>query len=93
MIFYNREALPEGCERSDVRIMAQPFSHFADELGEPRAANMVMLGALLQATGVLEEERILAVLRKVVKKVHWLEVDRQALAKGRYLVMELGGRA
>jgi 2-oxoisovalerate ferredoxin oxidoreductase beta subunit len=85
-IFYNGAALPDGCERPDVRVVAQPFNQIASDLGEPRAANMVMLGALLEATGVLAEGPILAVLRKLVKNVHWFEVDRLALNKGRDLV-------
>jgi Pyruvate/2-oxoacid:ferredoxin oxidoreductase gamma subunit len=85
-IFYNGSALPEGCDRGDVHVVAQPFNQIASDLGEPRAANMVMLGALLEATGVLPEEPILAVLRKFVKNVHWFEVDRLALSKGRDLL-------
>jgi Pyruvate/2-oxoacid:ferredoxin oxidoreductase gamma subunit len=85
-IFYNGESLPEGCGRADVRLVAQPFSHHADEVGEARAANMVMLGALLEATGVLPDERIWPVLRKFVKNVHWFDVDRRALARGRELM-------
>ena len=45
-IFYNGDTVPEGCERDGVHMITQPFSRFADELGEPRAANMIMLGAL-----------------------------------------------
>ena len=49
-IIYNGETIPEECERDDVHILARPFTHVADELGDGRAANMVMLGALLEAT-------------------------------------------
>ena len=51
-VIYNGETFPEDCARDDVHVLALPFTHVADELGDARAANMVMLGALLEITGV-----------------------------------------
>ena len=55
----------------------------ADELGEPRAANIVLLGALLEATGLLHEQDVIAALERKVKSERWLEIDRRALLRGR----------
>ncbi len=62
-----------------------PFTQLADELGDKRAANMVMLGALLEIAGVLPQASIDAALRRLVKNPRWVELDERALARGREL--------
>ena len=82
-VFYNGEALPDDCRRDDVQFVVRPFTKLADQLGEPRAGNVVMLGALLEATGLVSEENVLAALERLVKSERWLELDRRALLRGR----------
>jgi Pyruvate/2-oxoacid:ferredoxin oxidoreductase gamma subunit len=64
------------------------FTRAADELGDPRAANMVMLGALLEIAGALPQESIDAALRSLVKSERWHQLDERALARGRELFRE-----
>ncbi|MGB9030259.1 MAG: 2-oxoacid:acceptor oxidoreductase family protein [Acidobacteriaceae bacterium] len=87
-IFYNGEAVPEECKREDVRILARSFTHVADELGDGRAGNMVILGALLEATAALPQASIDAALSELVKSPRWLTLDERALARGRELLRE-----
>jgi hypothetical protein len=42
-----------------------------------------MLGALLEATGLLDQERVIGALRKLVKNPKWFDLDVAALARGR----------
>ena len=56
--------------------------------GEPRVANMVMLGTLLEITGVLPQASVDAALNALVKHSRWLEIDERALARGRQLYHE-----
>ena len=81
-------ALPAECTREDIHVIARPFDVLANGLGETRAANMVMLGALLEATDVLTEDNIDDVLGVMVKSPRWLEIDRKAIALGRHSVRE-----
>jgi Pyruvate/2-oxoacid:ferredoxin oxidoreductase gamma subunit len=90
MVLYNSEQLPEDCVRPDVRMVALPFTELADQLGNAKAANIVMLGALLEATGLLDEERVIGALRRKVKSQRWYELDLAALAKGREEVRKAG---
>jgi 2-oxoisovalerate ferredoxin oxidoreductase beta subunit len=85
-IFYNGPRLPEDCRGEDVRFVVRPFTQIADEVGEPRAGNIVMLGALLEATGLLSEEEVGPALARLVKSERWLEIDRRALMRGRETV-------
>jgi Pyruvate/2-oxoacid:ferredoxin oxidoreductase gamma subunit len=55
------------------------FSGLADKLGDPKVGNVVMLGALLDATGLLEPEQIISALRALVKNKKYLDLDLLAL--------------
>jgi Pyruvate/2-oxoacid:ferredoxin oxidoreductase gamma subunit len=93
-ILYNGETLPEDCGRADVHVLARPFTRLADELGDARAANMIVLGALLEIASVLPEASVAAALRRLVKNPKWVELDERALARGRALYREsLAGAA
>jgi 2-oxoisovalerate ferredoxin oxidoreductase beta subunit len=79
LVLYNGAALPEDCFRPDVRVIARPFTEIADRLGSGKVANIVMLGALLEATSLLEEERVVGALRS--RK--FLDLNLAALREGR----------
>jgi 2-oxoisovalerate ferredoxin oxidoreductase beta subunit len=87
-ILYNGETVPAECERKDLHILARPFTHVADELGDGRAGNMVILGALLEATPILPQASVDAALGQLVKNPRWLALDERALARGRELLRE-----
>lgn len=91
LVLYNGEA-PVECRRSDVHMLSLPFTHLADELGDGRASNMIMLGALLEITGALPQASVDAALRRLVRNPRWLELDERALARGRELSRELAGK-
>jgi 2-oxoisovalerate ferredoxin oxidoreductase beta subunit len=82
-VLYNATELPENACRQDVNYVVQPFTALADTLGDARAGNIVMLGALLEATGLLEPSRIDSALQRLVKTERWLELDRRALQLGK----------
>ena len=70
--------------------MCWPFRllHVADELGDPRACNMVMLGALLEKANVLPQASVEAALRRLVKSSRWVALDLKAIARGREMMKE-----
>jgi 2-oxoisovalerate ferredoxin oxidoreductase beta subunit len=84
-VLYNGDDFPPDCEQKNVHVLTRPFTEIANELGNPRAGNMVMLGALLQITGVLHDVNIDAALKRLVKNPRWTELNQQALARGREL--------
>jgi len=91
-VLYDGDSLPEGCSRSDVRMVALPFTRFADELGSAKVANMVVLGALLEATGLLDQERVVGALRHLIKNRRLFEMDLAALARGRAELRKSGAQ-
>ena len=66
-------------------MLALNFARAADELGDPRAANMVMLGALFEIADALPLASIDAALRRMVKSERWYQFDERAAAGGREL--------
>jgi Pyruvate/2-oxoacid:ferredoxin oxidoreductase gamma subunit len=84
-ILYNGDALPADCLRGDVHELSVPFTQVADEIGDARITNMVMLGALLEITGALPQASVDSALRRLVKSARWYELDERALERGREL--------
>lgn len=90
-VLYNGNALPEDLHLNGARVLALPFAQIADGLGDPRAGNMVVLGALLELTGNLPPGSIEAALHRLVRSQRWLELDRRAIERGRQLYRESAG--
>jgi 2-oxoisovalerate ferredoxin oxidoreductase beta subunit len=90
IVLYNGATLPEGCQRGDIRATALPFTQFADELGSSKVANMAMLGALLEATAMLDEERVWAALGRLVPNQRYYDMNLAALACGREQFRQAG---
>jgi Pyruvate/2-oxoacid:ferredoxin oxidoreductase gamma subunit len=82
VVLYNGSEIPGDCVRCDVRMVVLPFTQLADEVGATKVGNMVMLGALLEATGILEQDRVVAALQRLVHP-RFFELDLAALARGR----------
>jgi len=87
-VIYNGQEFPADCAREGVHVLALPFTELADKLGDKRAANMVMLGALLEIAGVLPQASIDDALRRLVKNPRWVQLDERAMARGRELYRE-----
>jgi 2-oxoisovalerate ferredoxin oxidoreductase beta subunit len=82
LILYNSSALPAGFA-AQARVVCIPASDMADQLGEARVGNIVMLGALLELTGVFSATSAYAALETMVKNINLLEVDRRAIEAAR----------
>jgi 2-oxoisovalerate ferredoxin oxidoreductase beta subunit len=87
-VIYNGDSFPADCARPNVNVMALPFTEVANELGDARMSNMVMLGALLEITGVLPQASIGAALRRKIKNPKILDLDERAITRGRELFRE-----
>lgn len=84
-ILYNGDCLPHDCTRGNIQALALPFTNLADQLGDARIANMVMLGALLEIAREIPKQNVEAALQHLVNSARWLDLDRRAIQKGREL--------
>ena len=88
VILYNGENLPADFYPPEAQVIAIPAAGIADKLGSTKAANIVMMGALLEETECLAPGTAVSVLEDKVKKIDLLEIDRKALDAGRLFVDE-----
>ena len=87
-VLYDGAEFPADCERPDVHVLALPFTRLAHELGDVRACNMMMLGALLEIADALPQASVERALRRLVRNPKWVELDLRAMARGRELFRE-----
>jgi 2-oxoglutarate ferredoxin oxidoreductase subunit gamma len=71
-------------ERPDLHEIALPAKDIAAELGDPQIANMVLLGALIGATGVVQPATLAQMLDAHLsqRRRAALEANKQALQRG-----------
>jgi len=54
----NESLVHQEAKRNDITIYKVPVSDMAMELGEPRVANIIMLGAFVRTTGIVSSEEL-----------------------------------
>ncbi|MBO8159536.1 2-oxoacid:acceptor oxidoreductase family protein [Thermosyntropha sp.] len=71
-------------ERDDLKILKIPVNKLADELGNPRGANMILLGAYMEKTQVVEVERTLEYFDVIFKgkKEEIIQKNKEAFLAG-----------
>ena len=81
----------DDIERDDVRVIAAPVDDIALELGNEKAANIILLGILIGATGIVSRETLADSLKEKFKdkKPGILEMNIKALDRG----IEIGKQA
>ena len=89
VLLYNERSLPEDLSFEGITVACVPATEIADQIGSAKVANVVMMGALLEATDCLPFTTALDVLSGV-KNPKLAEMNEQALQAGRnYLVDEV----
>ena len=83
-ILVNSSLIERKVERKDVDVYYIPANDIALELGNPKVANMIMLGAYLQTEPTVEVESILEAFKKVFgpSKEKFVPLNQIALEKG-----------
>jgi 2-oxoisovalerate ferredoxin oxidoreductase beta subunit len=86
LLMLNSSMITKGPGRTDIKVVWVPATQAANDAGNPKVANMVMLGAFLQETRALDPESILSSLVEHGLRPELLKVNRLALQIGRGLV-------
>ena len=70
--------------RRDIQIYEIPVSEMAEELGDIRSANMIMLGAFLKVAPLVKPETVIEIIQETFgnKKPEVLARNEEALWKG-----------
>ena len=84
LVLVNSSVVKEKVEREDVRTLYVPCADIAQELGNGKVANMVMLGAYIAATGALKAETVEAMIHHMFTgpKAKLVPLNLKALEAG-----------
>ena len=80
LLVINSSMVPEKAKRTDIRVLEIPANEKAQELGNDKAANMIMLGAILKETGIVKAETIYEQMEKMFsgRKAKFLPLNKAA---------------
>lgn len=84
-IFINSSLIERKCKREDIEAYYIPANELANELGNPRVANMIMLGAFLEAVNVVDVDTVLNKAFTAVfgeNRANLLPINKAAMEKG-----------
>ncbi|KPK63322.1 2-oxoacid:ferredoxin oxidoreductase subunit gamma [candidate division WOR_3 bacterium SM23_42] len=84
IFFYNKTLIKSHPKRDDITVLAIEANAIAEELGQGRIANMVMLGALVKKTDILKLETLKKAQRERFVKAssEQLSLNDKALERG-----------
>ncbi len=83
LLLINSSLINRGAERDDVTVVEVPANEIATDLGNPRGANMVALGAYIGATDAVSVDEVIEVIRETfAAKPAVIDVNIEALRKG-----------
>ena len=88
VLIVNTSLIEAKSKRTDITIIEVPASEIANELGEPRIANSVILGAFIEYSKAVSQDSIIESLKKVLpeRRHNLIPVNKKALEKGAELV-------
>ena len=81
LLFINSDLVPQEPKRSDLRVQKIAANTEAQKLGSDKAANIIMLGAILAETNLVKKETIEYELEQLFsgRKAKYLDMNRKAL--------------
>ncbi|GAB4328532.1 MAG: 2-oxoacid:acceptor oxidoreductase family protein [Calditrichia bacterium] len=93
LIIYDSSLIDVEPTRKDVEIMPLPATKMADELGNTRVANMVVLGAYVGYTNALNLESVYETLNYIISRKRLININKEAVKKGYDFGMSLREKA
>jgi 2-oxoisovalerate ferredoxin oxidoreductase beta subunit len=89
IIFYDSSLVDVQPNRTDIVAVPVPATQLADELGNTKAANMVMMGAVARRTKLYTNEMVTSSLGDFIKKTKLIPLNEQAVKKGAEYIDQL----
>mgnify|MGYP004703044427 CR=1 FL=1 len=83
-IIINSSLIDKKPSRADLNAYYVPANEIANELGNAKVANMVMLGAYLELTKSVSIESVMSALKKIFgeSKLHLMPINETAMNRG-----------
>lgn len=92
LVLYNASIIKEEVNLNNYTCLGVPINEIANELGNTKVANMVMMGAYLELTHLFSDETIFAIIKKILgeKKARFYDVNLKAIEAGKQFVRKSG---
>jgi len=83
-LFLNSSLVNQEPSRNDIQVVKIPANHIAEQAGDSRVANLAMLGAFVQVTGLVSPDSIPAALRRVIpqRRHNLIPINQKAFEQG-----------
>jgi len=83
VLLVNSSLVEADISRGDIDVVSVPANAIAEELGSPRSANMVMLGALTKKSNLVSLSSVIEELKNTLKnKQELIAINKKALTVG-----------
>jgi 2-oxoglutarate ferredoxin oxidoreductase subunit gamma len=84
VVFVNSDVVTDKVSRPDLKAIYVPCSKIAEEVGNPKVGNMVMLGAYVAQTKVLKPETIEHMIEEMFAgaKAKFIPLNIEAFRRG-----------
>jgi 2-oxoglutarate ferredoxin oxidoreductase subunit gamma len=93
LVIINSTLINVTTDRQDIDQVLVPANDIATKAGNPKAANMVILGAFIGATNIVSFDTVKKVIKvKMARKESLLEANYKVLEEGRQLALDQLGK-
>ncbi len=82
LLMYDSSLIDIAPTRTDIEIVKIPATQLADAIGSTKIANMVMMGAYIQKSGILDLDSVTGALPSFIKAKKTIPLNQQAIQKG-----------
>ncbi len=82
LVIYDSSLIDRPLVRGDLEVIALPATAMAEQIGSPKAANMVALGALVGRTNLLDRASLVHVIESLTKNRALLDLNIKAVEAG-----------
>jgi len=82
ILMYDTSLIDVAPSRKDIEILPIPATKMADELGNTRVANMLVIGAYVGYTGIMSKETVYESLKSAVKHKRFMGINQRAVDAG-----------
>ncbi len=86
LLIRNSSMIDIPSSRSDIEILSVPATELATQAGSLKVQNMVILGAYLERTKLIDMKTVMMALQSMLKKASLLELNQKAIDAGRNYV-------
>ena len=93
IIIINKTLVPREVKRDDVRVLQIDAQHVAEDLGNKKVVNMILLGAYVEIEKPVKIETLKNAVKSYLtgRKAELIEVNERALEKGAEIARDFMG--